>query len=60
VRDYEGKVIVIVGEEVVGVYLDELEAYTEESKKRKPGTFLIQHCSLDTSPQMFRSRVSFD
>jgi len=41
---YNGKVLVIIGEEIVGVYNLEIEAYKESSKKYKLGTFLIQKC----------------
>jgi hypothetical protein len=44
VKQHEGKYLVIVGEEVVGAYDLEIDAYTEAKKHYKPGTFLIQHC----------------
>lgn len=44
VKQYNGKVLVLRGAEVVGVYDDELEAYLESKKKYEPGTFMIQHC----------------
>lgn len=58
-KEYSGKYIVIVGEEVVGTYESELEAYKESQEKHKLGTFLIQHCLVgkDSYTQTFHSRV---
>jgi hypothetical protein len=58
---YTGKYIVIVGEEVVGDYNSEIEAYNAAKKKYELGTFLIQLCSPDpnTLTQTFHSRVYF-
>ncbi len=44
VHDHAGKVLVLRGEEVVGVYDDALQAYLDAVKKYKPGTFMIQPC----------------
>ena len=59
VEKHLGKVVVIVGEEVVGVYDSEAEAYTAEYEKREPGTFLIQQCTAERAPQVFHSRAVF-
>ncbi|MDT8415592.1 MAG: hypothetical protein RQ735_09460 [Flavobacteriaceae bacterium] len=61
VKEYEGKYLVIVGEEIVGIYSSDEEAYFESEKKYKPGTFLIQFCESGDSSytQSFHSRVSF-
>ena len=61
VKKHEGKYLVIVGEEVVGVYEAEIDAYVEAKKNRKPGTFLLQHCLPGESAytQTFYSRVIF-
>lgn len=61
VKKYNGKVLAIVGQEVVGVYSDESEAYFDCIKKYKPGTFLIQTCSPGEKDytQTFHSRVVF-
>lgn len=58
-KKYEGKFIVIKGEEVVGVYDSELSAYTEAQKKHELGTFLIQQClpGKENYTQTFHSRV---
>ncbi len=61
VQEYEGKYLVIIGEEIVGVYNSDEEAYFESEKKYTPGTFLIQFCEAGDSSytQSFHSRVSF-
>lgn len=61
VKKHEGKYLVIVGEEVVGVYDAEIDAYVEAKKRYKPGTFLIQHCLPGESAytQTFYSRAIF-
>ena len=45
-KDYNGRYIVIVGDKVLGDYDSYLEAYVKTKKERKPGTFLIQECTL--------------
>ena len=59
VEDYNGKVIVIVGEEVIGVFSDKMEAYENSIKSHKAGTFLIIFCSPGTEDYTFtqRSRI---
>tara|TARA_R110001592_G_scaffold261377_1_gene526281 strand:+ start:508 stop:744 length:237 start_codon:yes stop_codon:yes gene_type:complete len=61
VSKYEGKYLVIVDEEVVGVYDSDEEAFFESEKSYESGSFLIQYCeSGDNSyTQTFHSRVSF-
>jgi hypothetical protein len=61
VKKYNGKILVIVGEEVVGIYDTQQEAYFSSIEKYKPGTFLIQACSpgKDSYTQTFHSRVVF-
>ena len=60
-KQYNGRVIVIMGEKVIGDYDTEAEAYTETSKSHKLGTFLIQVCKpgSDTYTQTFHSRAVF-
>ena len=60
VRQHNGKYVVIVKEEVIGVFDTELEAYTEMKKKYAVGTFLIQHClpGKNSYTQTFHSRVA--
>ena len=61
VKKYNGKVLVIIGETVVGVYDTEAEAYFSSIKKHTPGTFLVQLCTpgRDSYTQTFHSRVVF-
>ena len=41
---YAGKVIVIVGDEVIGAFDSELDAVQSASKTHDLGTFLVQRC----------------
>lgn len=61
VEKYNGKFIVIMGEEVIGAYATEENAFIEASSKFELGTFLIQFCEPGDGSytQMFHSRVSF-
>lgn len=61
VERYKGKFIAIVGEEVVGAFDDELDAYLEMKKKYGLGKFLLQHCLpiKDAHVQRYHSRVAF-
>lgn len=61
VEQYEGKYIAIIGEEVIGQFESEEEAFFNLSEKYEPGTFLIQYCEKGDSSytQTFHSRVSF-
>ena len=61
VGKFNGKVLAIVGKEVLGVYKNETEAYTETKKKHDPGTFLIQRClpGKNSYTRTFHSRVAF-
>lgn len=54
---YEGKFIVIIGHEVVGVYDSYSDALLDSQGQYEMGTFLIQHCSNNkgTDNQMFYS-----
>jgi hypothetical protein len=44
VKKHRGKILVIRGQVVAGVYEDVLEAFLEAQKKYKIGTFMIQPC----------------
>lgn len=61
VKKYNGKVIVIKNQKVIGQYDSELEAVLEASKTDEMGTFLVQRCSPDENSftQTFHSRVTF-
>ena len=59
-QKYKNKVLVIIGEEVVGIYDDETSAYQDSISKYKLGTFLIQNCLPEKETiQTFHSRVAF-
>ncbi len=57
---YEGRYLVIKGEEVVGDYGSEIEAYERAQEKYALGTFLIQYClsGEGSYTQTFHSRVA--
>lgn len=61
VEKYNGKYIVIKGEDVIAVYDSETEAYFETQKQHELGTFLIQYCEPgdEAYTEIFHSRVSF-
>ena len=56
---YNGKFIVIIGDDVIGVYDSELDAYNKTKIDHPIGTFLIQLCNDDPKAytQTFHSRV---
>lgn len=62
VKEYKGKVLVLKGEEVVGVYDDPLTAYLDASKNYEPGTFMIQPCTegSDAYTVTITSHAMFD
>ncbi|MDZ4713195.1 MAG: hypothetical protein SGI89_12845 [bacterium] len=61
VKKYKGKFLVIIGEKVVGDFIDKVTAYNESVKKYELGTFLIQQClpGKDNYTQTFTSRVIY-
>jgi hypothetical protein len=61
VEQYDGKVVVIKDERVIGAFESDLTAVAETKKHFAPGTFLVHHVSPDEAqhPQTFHSRVSF-
>ena len=44
VQKYAGKILVIRGDDVAGVYDSALQAYLEAKKQFAPGTFMLQPC----------------
>lgn len=44
VSKHSGKVLVLKGKTVLGVYDTELDAYLESQKEHALGTFMIQRC----------------
>lgn len=61
VKKYNGKVVVIIGQAVVGAFDNETEAYFSCLKKYELGTFLIQKCSPGNKDytQTFHTRAVF-
>lgn len=61
VEKHNGKVLVIKGQKVIGVYDDHLQALTETQKEHEPGTFMVQRCSPgpDDYSATYHSRVAF-
>lgn len=61
VEKHRGRVVVIKGEKVIGVYDSELEAIEKTTPTEPLGTFLLQRC--EPGPEghtaTFHSRVSF-
>lgn len=49
VKKYEGKVLAIKGEEVVGVYNTPLDAYLTSEKNHQLGKIMIQPCQAGVS-----------
>lgn len=61
VEKYNGKVIVIKSQELIGVYDSLVEAIDETKKTHKLGTFLVQEVEPGTNAytQTYHSRVIF-
>lgn len=61
VKEYNGKVVVIKDQKVIGVYDTEIEAIEKTYKDHEVGTFLVQKCEAgDQDHTMyFHSRVTF-
>ncbi len=45
VQKYDGKVLIIRGDGIAGVYDSALEAYVAAQREFLPGTFMIQPCA---------------
>ena len=60
VRDHDGKFLGIVGQEVVGIFHTELEAYASLKKKYGLGKFLLQQAipAQQDRIQRYHSRVA--
>jgi len=56
VNQYQGKVLVLKDQQVVGVYQTPLEAYLEAQKIYETGTFMIQPC--EPGPQAYTVTIS--
>lgn len=61
VRQYTGKFIGIVGDQVVGSYGTEIEGYIDLKKRYGLGNFLLQQAVPDgeSQTQRYYSRVAF-
>ncbi len=62
VKSYDNQYVVIKNENILGVYPSFDDAFNETVKNERPGSFLIQLCSLDetkTGQTFFTHRVSF-
>lgn len=57
-KQYLDKFLVIKNKNVIGVYDDQVTAYTETTKDHEPGTFIIQQSAPDSpATQVFHTRV---
>lgn len=56
VNKYRGKVLVLKGHTVIGVYATVLEAYLQAQKEHKLGTFMIQPC--EPGPEAYTVTIS--
>lgn len=61
VRKYNGKILVIKGQTVIGIFDSELEAVQKTSETHELGTFLVQKCEpgKESYTQTYHSRVAF-
>ena len=61
VKQYNGRILVIKGKEVIGDYGSEEQAIIETLKDHEIGTFLVQKCEpgSDSYSQTYHSRVAF-
>ncbi|MHC1725448.1 MAG: hypothetical protein AB9866_05450 [Syntrophobacteraceae bacterium] len=56
VREYKGKVLVIKGQAIIGVFSDPLVAYLEVQKEHVPGSFMIQPC--EPGPDAYTATIA--
>ena len=56
VDKYHGKVLVIKGLRIIGIYDTPLQAYLDTKKTYEPGTFLIQQC--ENGPEAYTVTLS--
>ena len=61
VSQFDGKVLVIKNQQVIGNFDTEIEAIDETKKTETLGTFLVQRCSAGEANHTatFHSRVAF-
>lgn len=58
-RQYEGRLVVIKGEEVLGVYDDDMEAIEATTKTHRLGTFMVHRVSAQEDVLMIHPWVVF-
>lgn len=60
VKDHNGEWVVIKGNEVLGFYVDQLQAINEIQKTHQLGTFMVQHISKGAAEytRTFHSRAA--
>lgn len=56
IKKYNGKIIVIIKDKVIGVYNNKIDAYLDSIKQYKPGTFLIIECTAGTDSYTIHQR----
>jgi hypothetical protein len=56
VKQYRGKVLVLIGKNVVGAFGDLKEAYKEAVKNYELGTFMLQRC--EPGPDAYTVTIS--
>lgn len=61
VEKYNGKYLVIIGEDIIGAFDSEMAAIEGTSKTHELGTFLVQKCEPGSEgyTQTYHSRVVF-
>ncbi len=59
VKQYDGKFVVLKGQQLLGAYDDEIEALRETTKTHKLGTFMVHKVSSHEDTQIFHSSVVF-
>lgn len=58
VKEFGDKVLIIKGQQVVGIYETVLAAYVEAQKTYELGTFMIQHCA--PGPDAYTVTINLD
>lgn len=56
VKEYGGKILVIKGQAILGVYDTAFQAYIETQRQHEPGTFMIQSCQ--PGPEAYSVTIS--
>ena len=56
VKAYQGRVLAIKGNEVIGVFNNALDAYFKTIEQHEPGTFMLQPC--EPGPEAYTVIIS--